>query len=372
MSVPDMTRRDWLLAGGTLSAAAAFGEIAGHVKNRPTPRAPRGASNREPFGYCLNTSTIRGQKLELPAQIDVAAAAGYPRSSCGSATCKVSRKGGSLRDLANRHSRPGPGRSQHDRVLLVDVRRRDARARDSSRPSARWTSCGKSARRGSPHRPPASDHRVDLLDAAHRYRELLGHRLVPGRGARLELWGFSKSLSRVGEVACVVMESGHPQACLLLDVFHIYKGGSDFGSLRFLNGSAMHVLHMNDYPAVPPRHESTMPRGFFPATGSRRWARFSARSAISAIAVICRWNSSIRSTGNRTPHLMARTGLQKMKHAVQTALLRCDSKRVFSVQSAGPAIDRISTTLTRFKTPADSPTYFQLNTRFLDVGRWPY
>ena len=169
--------------------------------------------------------------------------------------------------------------------------------------------------------PPAgaSDHRVDLLDAAHRYRELLDIGSSLGVVPELELWGFSKSLSRVGEVACVAMESSHPQACLLLDVFHIYKGGSDFGSLRFLNGSAMHVLHMNDYPAGRPAHESTMPRGFFPATGSRRWARFSARSATSAIAVICRWSSSILSTGNRT-RTSWRTGLQKMKHAVQTVL----------------------------------------------------
>src|SRR5579883_2015420 len=31
----------------------------------------------EPFGYCLNTSTIDGQQLSLPDKIDVAARAGY-------------------------------------------------------------------------------------------------------------------------------------------------------------------------------------------------------------------------------------------------------------------------------------------------------
>src|SRR4029077_18088700 len=31
------------------------------------------------------------------------------------------------------------------------------------------------------------------------------------------------------------------------------KGGSDFAGLKLLNGTAVHVFHMNDYPATPPR-----------------------------------------------------------------------------------------------------------------------
>jgi sugar phosphate isomerase/epimerase len=52
----------------------------------------------------------------------------------------------------------------------------------------------------------------------------------------------------------VAMESGHPRACVLPDVYHLYKGGSDFSGLKLLNGTSIHVFHMNDYPADPPRH----------------------------------------------------------------------------------------------------------------------
>ena len=51
----------------------------------------------------------------------------------------------------------------------------------------------------------------------------------------------------------VAIESGHPKACLLPDVYHIYKGGSDFAGLGLLSGSAIQVFHVNDYPADPPR-----------------------------------------------------------------------------------------------------------------------
>ena len=49
----------------------------------------------------------------------------------------------------------------------------------------------------------------------------------------------------------VATESGHSDARLLLDVYHIYKGGSDFAGLGLIHGSAVEVLHMNDYPDIP-------------------------------------------------------------------------------------------------------------------------
>jgi 2-keto-myo-inositol isomerase len=70
---------------------------------------------------------------------------------------------------------------------------------------------------------------------------------------QVEVWGFSKTLTRLGQAAMVAIESDHPQACVLPDVYHLYKGGSDFTGLRLLNGANLHVFHMNDYPATPPR-----------------------------------------------------------------------------------------------------------------------
>jgi sugar phosphate isomerase/epimerase len=45
------------------------------------------------------------------------------------------------------------------------------------------------------------------------------------------------------------MESGHPNACVLPDVYHFYKGGSDPRGVRLLGKDAIGILHVNDYPA---------------------------------------------------------------------------------------------------------------------------
>ena len=90
--------------------------------------------------------------------------------------------------------------------------------------------------------------------------------LVP----QLELWGFTKSMNRLSEVLLVAMESHHPDACVLPDIFHLYKGGSDFGGLRFIHGDAIHVFHVNDYPDQVPRTEVTTRNASSPATAPRR------------------------------------------------------------------------------------------------------
>ena len=72
---------------------------------------------------------------------------------------------------------------------------------------------------------------------------------------QLELWGFSKNLGRLSECVAVTMETGHRNACVLADVFYLYKGGSDFHGIRLLGPEAIQVLHLNDYPSEPPREK---------------------------------------------------------------------------------------------------------------------
>jgi len=108
---------------------------------------------------------------------------------------------------------------------------------------------------------------LSLAKAAERYRALLELGDKMGVVPQIELWGFSQSLSRLGEVMHVAIESGHPKACVLLDVYHLYKGGSSLAGLKLLSGSALHVLHFNDYSADPPRSAITDAQRVFPGDG---------------------------------------------------------------------------------------------------------
>jgi sugar phosphate isomerase/epimerase len=50
----------------------------------------------------------------------------------------------------------------------------------------------------------------------------------------------------------VALETGHPSARVLLDIFHLYKGGSSLETLSFIGKPAVEILHMNDYTADKP------------------------------------------------------------------------------------------------------------------------
>jgi len=95
--------------------------------------------------------------------------------------------------------------------------------------------------------------KLELIKLAERYRALLELGEQIGVVPELEVWGFSQNLGRLSECVAVAMETGHRNACVLPDVFHLYKGGSDLRGIRLLGPDAVQVLHMNDYPNDPPR-----------------------------------------------------------------------------------------------------------------------
>lgn len=111
-------------------------------------------------------------------------------------------------------------------------------------------------------------HNGDLLKIAGRYGELIKAGLQVGVVPQVELWGFSQTLCRLGEVAVIVaIECGQPEACMLLDIYHIYKGGSSLSGLPLLGGAGLHVIHLNDYPGEPNRKEITDAQRVFPGDG---------------------------------------------------------------------------------------------------------
>lgn len=108
---------------------------------------------------------------------------------------------------------------------------------------------------------------LDLKQVAQRYRAVLEIGDSTGVIPQLEMWGFSTNLSRVSEVMYVALESGHPSAKVLLDIFHLYKGGSSMGSLPLVSSSAIDILHMNDYPANLPAVNITDADRIYPGDG---------------------------------------------------------------------------------------------------------
>src|SRR5262249_12380132 len=155
---------------------------------------------------------------------------------------------------------------------------------------------------------------------AERYRALLELGDEMGVVPQVELWGFSKSLSRLGETALVAVESRHPKACVLADVYHLHKGGSGFAGLRLLSGQALQVRHMNDYPANPGRAEITDAPRVYPGDGVAPLVPMLRDLHAAGFRGVLSLELFNRDYWSLDAFQVARTGLEKMKAVAGRAL----------------------------------------------------
>lgn len=264
-----LSRRELIARGGLgLAAAAGAGAAPALAGSAPAP-APAQSRPEKPFLLSLNTGTIRGQKLSVPRQIEVAAEAGYDGIEPWIGDLQqYADAGGSLEDLKKKPADLGlsvmsaigfaPWLADDGEKRAAGVEQLGREMELIARAGGRWIAAPPAGATGAP---------LDPRTAGERYRAVLELGEKTGVTPQLEIWGSSKTLSRIGEAAYVAAEAGHPKACLLLDAYHIYKGGSDFAGLRLLNGAAMHAFHVNDYPADPPRETISDAHRVYPGDG---------------------------------------------------------------------------------------------------------
>jgi len=248
-----LTRRHVLGAAALAAASAASAEV----------RAAK------PFGYMLNTSTIRGQKLTVEEKVDIAAKAGYDAIEPWLRDELDLLPAARLKDVGKRIA--DKGLKVESAIGFAPWIVQDDAARKKGLEQARrdmeMVLAVGGTRIAAPPMGAINERLADLGKVADRYAELCRLGAKMGVIPQVELWGFSKTLSRLGETALVAIESGHPGACILADVYHLHKGGSGFGGLRLLGKASMHVFHMNDYPAEPGRDKITDAHRVYPGDG---------------------------------------------------------------------------------------------------------
>ena len=237
----------------TIQSSAAALMTAGML---PAAQAATTKEKSKPFGYCFNTSCVRGQKLTLDQQVDLVIKAGYEGIEPWIRDMQAFKEsGGSLKDLGKRLA------DNNVQVVsaigfaqwIVNDDQQRARGLETAKHDMGLLKELGGVRIAAPPVGATDIEGFDLFAAAERYYDLCEVGRNEGITPQLELWGFSKTLSRLGELAFVAAEAGHPDACILPDIYHIYKGGSSFEGLKMLNGQHIHCFHVNDYPADPPR-----------------------------------------------------------------------------------------------------------------------
>lgn len=221
-----------------------------------------------PFKTALNASTLFPFKLDVRQQITVAAEAGYEGIELWVRDIEAYlAEGGTVGALRAFLSARG--------IALVnaiafwawadsDPAKREEGFRQAETEMQMLAELGCVAVAAPPF---GSVEGVALDDMAAQFARLseLGQRM--GIEPYLEFWGRAKTLSRLSEAVYVAMQSGRPDAKLLLDPFHMYTGGSDIGGLAYLSGAAIGIVHMNDYPASPGRETITDAQRVFPGEG---------------------------------------------------------------------------------------------------------
>lgn len=321
-----LSRRD-LLAAGAASVAATTIPTTLSAAPSDSPGKPS-----DSFGYCLNTSTVRdnGKSRPITELIEIASKAGYNAIEPWVAELDAYIKaGGSAKDLRKRFADAGlavPDAIGFAEWLVDDDTRRKKGLEQAKRDmdlvaqvgGVRIAAPPVGATGGGSKRddPNHSKPVTDLLVAAERFRALLELGQSMGVTPIVELWGFSKSLSRLGETLMVAAECGLPGGCVLPDVYHLYKGGSDFAGLGLLGAAGIGIFHVNDYPKIE-RGKITDADRVFPGDG------------IAPLKDVFRTLRAVgyhgylslelfnRDYWKRDPHEVAKEGLQKLRKSAQ-------------------------------------------------------
>jgi len=200
------------------------------------------------FRYCLNASTIC--TTPILQQIEIAQRAGYEAIELWHDHIDAHlRTGGTLNEIRRAIDDNGlvvpttiylagwfqPDGVEHSKAL-DEVRRR---LEQSAAVGATFAIAG----------PPAG--KADRELGARHYSELLEIGKSFGIRPAFEYLGFVEDINTIDDAIDIIQRSGHPDATIVVDPFHCWRGGGPIASLSKLNASQIAISHFNDAPAEP-------------------------------------------------------------------------------------------------------------------------
>ncbi len=266
------------------------------------------------FRYALNASTLFPFRLTLPEQIRVAAKAGYEGIEFWMRDVDAYvEAGGTLAEL--RRCAADEGVAFANAIAFwkwadLDEKERAGGMELAVREAETLAELGCPSAAAPPF---GTVEGVSLERVAACYGELAGRLRPIGVDPLLEFWGRAKALSRLEEAIYVADTSGVADARLLLDPFHMYTGGSSTEALAALDGRRIGIVHVNDYPANPPRETIQDRDRCFPGEGIFEGERFAAGLRDTGYRGFLSLELFIPDFGGRTAVEVASRGLEAVK-----------------------------------------------------------
>jgi sugar phosphate isomerase/epimerase len=224
------------------------------------------------FKYSLNMSTIRGQKLGFIKELQIASKAGFSSVEIWINTFKTYLQNGGLVTEAKRIIDDlGIGVENaigFAKWIVDDETTRRAALSQLQEEMELLAKIGCKRIAAPPAGANSSDAAlIDLNVITERYLTILEMGKQTGVMPILEMWGSSPNLKKISQVLYVVSECGNKNARILMDIFHIFKGGSSFDSVSFVGKPAIDIIHLNDYPTGILPSKISEPDRIYPGDG---------------------------------------------------------------------------------------------------------
>lgn len=224
-----------------------------------------------PFRFCLNTSTISGQKPGLTGYIDIAAAAGYDGLELWINDIQDYIASGktvqSLADHIKSKNLAVENIISFTTWMVSDEasRKKGVADLEDQMKIAAALNCKYIA---APPMGVEKTEPINIQQTVMYYRNMLQLGRKYGVTPLLEFWGASGTLYNFSQAIAIAAAADDADARILPDVYHMFRGGSGFNCLKLVNGNAIPLIHLNDYPANKPVNEQTDSDRVYPGDGA--------------------------------------------------------------------------------------------------------
>jgi 2-keto-myo-inositol isomerase len=254
------TRRDAIKAIGlTTGVITSVGILGANPKKKKSSQ----------FSFCLNTSTIMGQKPGLIGYLDIASKAGYDGVELWIRDIQEYLAAGN--SVAGLKKYLGDSGLKFENAIgfapwMVDdeeKRKAGMAQMEQEMELLAFLGCNRVAAPAAGVTAP-----LDLFKAGERYKALLDLGRKTGVMPQLEFWGAFPFFHHLGQVLMVAAVANDPDTRILPDVYHLFRGGSGYDGLKMLNGAAIEIFHMNDFVASIPREDQADKDRVYPGDGA--------------------------------------------------------------------------------------------------------
>lgn len=253
MSTKNITRRNLLKTGTLFAVSATSGLSFGGTASKDVRKYTQEPTHSLPFRVSLNTSTLMAYQLPVDAQIEKVAAAGFDGIELWMRDIMTYlEKGGTTQALKEKLEK---GNLKLENIIgfsewCSDDPDKRRKAIEQLREEMKIIKELGGEHIAAPVMGISNLEPSNMGEYAERYRAILDLEEETGVIPVIELWGMG-ALHKISDCSQIVIASGHPKATMLLDCYHVHRGGNSWDTVDVLNGAKLPVIHMNDYPSEP-------------------------------------------------------------------------------------------------------------------------